>query len=216
MGHVYFNFYKLLDHYKNCTGLKVSHRKLIVKAVEDRWAFSHNMLHSVGFVLHPAYRNYQQDQNPDVMKDFYLTLDKWVPEEDRGAVISQLCLYRQGRGMFSRAEAKALQDEPLNYWRMFAAEAPELQALALKVFNQSTNASACEGNWSSFEYIFNKRRNLLGVPSVEKLVYIHGNLRNMALSRELGKRPVKKEQGSSSSLLRYLQNLELQEEATNQ
>ena len=118
--------------------------------------------------------------------------------------------------MFSRAEAKALQDEPLNYWRMFAAEAPELQALALKVFNQSTNASACEGNWSSFEYIFNKRRNLLGVPSVEKLVYIHGNLRNMALSRELGKRPVKKEQGSSSSLLRYLQNLELQEEATNQ
>ena len=54
----------------------------------------------------------------------------------------------------TRAEAKALQDEPRNYWRMFAAEAPELQALALKLFNQSTNASACEGNWSSFEYIY--------------------------------------------------------------
>ena len=183
-----------VDHYKNCPDLKVSHRKLIVKVVEDRWVFSHHVLHSVGFILHPTYRNFQQDQNPEVMKDFYLTLDKWVPEEDRGAVISQLCQYRQGRGMFSRAEAQALQDEPLNYWRMFAAEAPELQALALKVFNQSTNASACEGNWSCFEYIFSKRRNLLSVSSVEKLVYIHGNLRNMTLSRELGKMPAKKDQ----------------------
>ena len=140
------------------------------------------------------------------MTDFYQVLDKWVEPEHRGAVISQLCNYRQARGMFSRAEAKALENEPLNYWRMFAAEAPELQALALKLFNQSTNASACEGNWSCFEYIFNKRRNLLCEDKLEKLFYIHGNLRNMSLARKLGNQTSKDCHGSS--LLKYLKSLE--------
>ena len=204
IGHAYYNFFKLVEYYRDSTDLKAAHRKLLVKAVEDRWAFSRTPLHSVGFVLHPAYRNFQQDMNPDVMADFYLVLDKWVNEEDKGAVISQLCTYRQGRGMFSRAEAKALQNEPMNYWRMFAAETPQLQELALKLFNQSTNASVCEGNWSCFEYIFNKRRNLLSENRLARLVFIHGNLRNLSLSARLGRT---KDVSHGSSLVKYLESL---------
>jgi len=52
-----------------------------------------------------------------------------------------------------------------------------IQELAVTLFNQVTSASACETNWSSFEYIYSKRRNKLSTAKAEKLVYVHSNLK---------------------------------------
>ena len=83
----------------------------------------------------------------------------------------------------------------------FTSHFTELQELALKVFTQSTNASACESNWSTFEYIFSKRRNLLGEKPLEQLVYIHGNLRNINITNKV------ESESNGSSLLKYLESI---------
>ena len=38
---------------------------------------------------------------------------------------------------------------------------------------QINSASTCGGNWSTYEYVFSKRRNLLSTERVEKLVLIN-------------------------------------------
>ncbi len=205
LGHAYYNFYKLDQFYLTSTLIKAPHRAELSKKLNERWIFGHTELQSAGFVLHPYYRLFQKDQNPDVMNDFYSILDKWVNSSNRCKVLSQLCQYKEGRGHFAREEAKNMINQPMDYWRMFGSMTPELQGLALKVFAQSMSASCCETNWSTFDYIFSKRRNLLGLKTAEKLVYIHGILRNIELCKSLHSFE-EGDNDSGSSLLKYLQN----------
>ena len=72
---------------------------------------------------------------------------------------------------------------------------------------RSTNASACEGNWLCFEYIFSKRRNLLNETRLARLVFVHGNLRNLSLTDRLGRERTPGDQGSS--LLKPLSSLQI-------
>ena len=62
------------------------------------------------------------------------------------------------RGIFTKFYEQIL------FWRKFYT-------------HQVTSASACETNWSSFEYIYSKRRNKLSTAKAEKLVYVHSNLK---------------------------------------
>ena len=52
-----------------------------------------------------------------------------------------------------------------------------IQELAIILFSQVTSASACETNWSQFEYVYSKRRNKLRTEKARKLVYVHSNLK---------------------------------------
>ena len=42
---------------------------------------------------------------------------------------------------------------------------------------QPSSACSCERNWSTYDYIHNKKRNRLEAQHAEKLVYIFSNLR---------------------------------------
>ena len=44
---------------------------------------------------------------------------------------------------------------------------------AVKVLAQVASASACERNWSEFEYVCSKRRNKLTTGRARDLVYVH-------------------------------------------
>ena len=54
---------------------------------------------------------------------------------------------------------------------------PELQKLTIKVLSQTTSASNCERNWSTFSYIHTKARNRLKYERLQKLVYTYYNMR---------------------------------------
>jgi len=43
----------------------------------------------------------------------------------------------------------------------FGAHVPDLQRVAVRVLSQVSSASACERNWSTFEFIHTKKRNRL-------------------------------------------------------
>ena len=68
-----------------------------------------------------------------VMSDFYAVLDRWVKDKDRSIIISQVCQYKEGKELFSRPEATLIMYQPIDYWRMFGCETPDLQGLALKI-----------------------------------------------------------------------------------
>ena len=126
-------------------------------------------------------------------------------------------IHRTGRvhSRLTRAVAKALQDEQLNYsitWECLQRRhrsckhwrwnylITNLQMLRyVKVIGRRLST-----------FIIQQEKKSPRCSQCGKVIVIFMLIRrNMALSRQLGRRPVKKDQWSSSSLLRYLQNLEL-------
>ena len=72
---------------------------------------------------------------------------------------------------------------------MYGSCAPELQEIAIKVLSQTTSATNCERNWSTFSYIHTKTRNRLKYKKLQKLVYSFYNMKlkmryNMRRSQE--------------------------------
>ena len=47
----------------------------------------------------------------------------------------------------------------------------------MKVLSQVSSASACERNWSTFEFIHTKKRNRLSCKKARDIVFVHTNLR---------------------------------------
>lgn len=63
------------------------------------------------------------------------------------------------------------------WWKLFGADAPNLQKLAIRILSQTASSSGCERNWSVFERIHTKKRNRLEHQRLNDLVYVHYNLR---------------------------------------
>jgi hypothetical protein len=66
---------------------------------------------------------------------------------------------------------------PIHTWlSSYGSEILELQRFAIKVLSQVTVASACERNWSTFEFIHSKKRNRLTSERAD-LVFLFSSLR---------------------------------------
>ena len=52
---------------------------------------------------------------------------------------------------------------------------PELQRFAVKVLSQCSSSSACERNWSAFDFIHNNKRYRLLPSRARDLVYVFTN-----------------------------------------
>ena len=77
------------------------------------------------------------------------------------------------------------------WWLNYGESAPILRKVAIKVLSQTTTPSNCERNWSTFSLIHTKVRNRLTMQKLNKLVYIHYNikLRNRQRRREFEDHP---------------------------
>ena len=88
--------------------------------------------------------------------------------------------------MFRLPFAKDLNrmKNPVMWWETFGTTTPNLMKLAIRVLSQGSSASPCERNWSIFSLIHTRRRNKLSPCHVEKLVYLHTNLRLLKRTKE--------------------------------
>lgn len=66
------------------------------------------------------------------------------------------------------------------WWQTYGRPWPHLRWFAMRLLSMVAAASACERNWSAYEWIHSKKRNRLGVTRAEKLVrsYATINLTN--------------------------------------
>ena len=63
------------------------------------------------------------------------------------------------------------------WWFMHGTDAPNLRKIAIRILSQTTSASGCEQNWSTFALIHTKVRNRLNYQKLERLVFAQYNMR---------------------------------------
>ena len=63
------------------------------------------------------------------------------------------------------------------WWLNYGESTPILRKIVMKVLSQTTTSSNCERNWSTFSFIHTKVRNRLTMQKLNKLVYIHYNIK---------------------------------------
>jgi hypothetical protein len=98
------------------------------------------------------------------MRGFHNIVEKLLPDvEDHVKAIEQLAKYRNSKGEFGRpfVKASAKKLPGWKWWVEFGSECPELQSVAQKVLSQISCTSACERNWSTYDFIHNKKHNRL-------------------------------------------------------
>jgi hypothetical protein len=165
-------------------GIKVSAQKYAhVHAIWEKcWEMLHSDMHAVGYVFDPEYQSPDNGQhnNVKVMRGFHNIVEKLLPDvEDQVKAIKQLAKYRNSEGEFGRpfvkASAKKLPGWKL--WVEFGSECPELQSVAQKVLSQISCVFACERNWSTYDFIHNKKRNRLRPDRANDLVEVFFNMR---------------------------------------
>lgn len=61
------------------------------------------------------------------------------------------------------------------WWESFGGQCLQLQKFAIRVFNQTCNASGCEHNWSVFVCIHIKKRNHLEQKQLNDIVFMQYN-----------------------------------------
>lgn len=66
-----------------------------------------------------------------------------------------------------------------SFWRIYGAETPVLQRLALVAYSQPTSQSTAEQSFSSYKHIMPPARNRLSPETQYKCVFIYYNMRKM-------------------------------------
>ena len=64
------------------------------------------------------------------------------------------------------------------WWSIIAREEmSNLARLAVRILSQTVSSSNCERNWTTFTLIHTRPRNKLTMERLEKLVFVHYNMR---------------------------------------
>ena len=108
-------------------------------------------------------------------------LNEWCESDPilAGKLYGQLQNLQARTGPFAdevKWYASAVQS-PIDWWRNYLDDEPELTSLCLIALSITPTAGAAERNWSSHGLIHSLKRNRLDHDTVVKLVFLHWNLR---------------------------------------
>ncbi len=160
IGKFYEYYDQLMEIINEMDGLTSEKKKEIVTIINDRWYFMHSSMHCAGIVLDLEWQGKGQAKDKEIMMGFQKIRDKFFPVvRDQANIEKQLAHYRNVEGLFADPAAFLVAKEmPAHtWWSSYGSETLELQSLAIKVLSHVTVASACERNWSTFEFIHSKK-----------------------------------------------------------
>ena len=155
-------------------------------ACEDRFQLIYGSSHDVAFLLDPRFLgDGMSKKNKTETEDFIINfpLDDKTPASDerKEKIYQQLINYQVDAGEEKLSKSfrfnmlATRKTKILNYWLTTGQRWPELQQLAIRVFQVAPSSTASERNFSTFGFVHSKGRNRLGPERVEKLVYIKSN-----------------------------------------
>ncbi|XP_047260348.1 uncharacterized protein LOC124893377 [Capsicum annuum] len=175
MGYIYEAMSKAKEVIKSFFTEEHKYAK-IFDIIDKRWSDQlHRPLHAAGNILNPLlYYNREDDLlNKNLMMEFHTCIAKMVVDEDmQDKIIDQISSYKNAKGLFGIATAIRQRDKksPVEWWRLYGSETPELQKFAIKILGLTCSASGCERNWSAFEHIHTKKRNRLTLKRLSNLL----------------------------------------------
>ncbi|RWR73192.1 hypothetical protein CKAN_00144800 [Cinnamomum micranthum f. kanehirae] len=154
------------------------------KIIDNRWEKQlHHDLHAAGYFFNPQYR-YNENEDRSLTDEIRVGLKNVIEklaanEDDACEAINQIDIYNEAFGSFGTPTARRaiMKSFPAEWWLNYGESAPILRKIAMKVLSQTTTSSNCERNWSTFSFIHTKVRNRLTMQKLNKLVYIHYNIK---------------------------------------
>jgi Protein of unknown function (DUF 659)/hAT family C-terminal dimerisation region len=153
------------------------------RLVDERWKMLSTPLHCAGYLLNPRYwdSSNEREKDDEVKEGWTKVLEAYCGEDYEQAVIirRELNNFRNKEGVYAREVAKlAAKSWPgWKWWQEFGVSSGSIRKLAIRVLSQVTSASACERNWSSYDFIHSKKRNRLRTERAQDLVFVFSNLR---------------------------------------
>ncbi|KAE8673581.1 hypothetical protein F3Y22_tig00111779pilonHSYRG00152 [Hibiscus syriacus] len=158
------------------TGSAYEAKKIILG--KDFWKKANDLI-KVYEPLVKVLRLVDSDEKPAIGFIYEAVDREKTGDSTRLSIFHRLLLFRDKHETFSAPQAQRAwrQMNPSEWWIIYGTCVPELQRLAIKVLSQTTTASNCERNWSTFSYIHTKARNRLKYKRLEKLVFTYYNMR---------------------------------------
>ncbi|XP_030941043.1 uncharacterized protein LOC115982846 [Quercus lobata] len=149
--------------------------------IKNRWdKHLRKDLHAAAYWLNPAFQYDEENfcRKPAVnmaILDYIGT--KYDGDQEK--VIRETQYFRDRIGSFDRdlALSTSKTTHPDEWWKLWGADAPNLQKLAIRILSQTSASSGCERCWSLFDQIHSKRRNRLEHQRLNDLVFVNHNLR---------------------------------------
>ncbi|GBG88090.1 hypothetical protein CBR_g46579 [Chara braunii] len=170
---------------KNCVfavPLTEGQRAEVLEVVSNRTDQLLSPVPAVARLLDPMLRDRGMFSDPTLMTQFrgvveHLVGGRGTPQYQE--CIDFLCAFQREQGIFGDPEVqrRGSMDSALDWWEDHGRGHPALQRLALQIPSMWTASSPAERNWSTLALVHTKDRNKLEHERVEKLVYLHWNLR---------------------------------------
>uniref|UniRef100_A0A8R7U4F5 HAT C-terminal dimerisation domain-containing protein n=1 Tax=Triticum urartu TaxID=4572 RepID=A0A8R7U4F5_TRIUA len=111
-------------------------------------------------------------------------LAKMVPDPViQNKIDHQTVLYEGLREGFFNPLALENSDKknPLDWWSSYGGRSIDLQRVAKRIVGRCASSSGCERNWSTFEFIHTKKRNILQWERLNDPVFVSYNRKNMQI-----------------------------------
>ena len=164
-GKIYWKRFQAHRSIAESVDLPEEDKDRLASLVMKRWTMLHTYLHAAGFVLDPEFQQFLQHENEEVINGFHAMIERVFPDdvESQVKVIEQHSGYRAGHGLFGRPMAlAAAKTMPAHrWWSSFGSGTPELQLVATRILSQTVSASACERNWSTFEFVHTQKNEIV-------------------------------------------------------
>lgn len=140
-------------------------------------------------MLHPLWKRSGPEQFHDreLEDGWFEYLQRITPDvAEQQACNDELMIFRRDRLTYQRAvtQDRVGHLRPVSWWDKYGGCTPRLQRIALRVLSQDCTSAACERNWSIYSLIHTKKRNRLSTEQLERLVFVHSNLRLLDNMRE--------------------------------
>ncbi|XP_074326771.1 uncharacterized protein LOC141664716 [Apium graveolens] len=172
--------YAKVEVKKKFGGGKMEIRNKVVKIIDDRWNIQMGKpLHGASLFLNLGRYFDLLENDPDyasrLREDFNDVLEKMVKDRDTRNKISDYAdAYKNTREGFAREMTieHRKSKSPLDWWDAYGGRVIEFQAFSRHIVGLCASSSGCEHNWSTFEFIHTKKRNMLEHQRLNDLVYV--------------------------------------------
>ncbi|XP_055810478.1 uncharacterized protein LOC129880464 [Solanum dulcamara] len=154
----------------------------VFKIIDARWTDQlHQPLHAAGHILNPGlyYKNNEMKTlTEEVWLGYHACVERMILDKTlQDKIGDELGVYMKADGLLgveSAIRARTLRS-PVEWWMQYGHNVPNLQQFAIRVRSLTCSSSGCERNWSVYEHIHTKKRNMLELKRLNDLVFIKYN-----------------------------------------
>eukprot|EP00253_Pinus_taeda_P033372 PITA_33372 len=179
MGFIYEVMDQAKEQIKRAYKDKVAKYGPIWAIIDERWNNQfHRPIHAAGYFLNLwyHYKTLAVGALKEEVRDGLIDcVDRMIPREcDQLEIHRQVTTFNKAIDTFGKNLAKIAREanEPAQWWEAFGSHCPESQKFAIRILSQTYSATGCEHNWSVFERIHTRKRNLLDKIQLNDLFYV--------------------------------------------